>query len=310
MTQNDKNVAMFLTMIAGSVVVLTVFVVAAERISERALAQRAEERVLQKIAAYNEQGVLYVRELPSGKLPSLPALEVAVTPQAITMPLLEQASIEHVRVQGFVSSGMIAWRMAWADPTIDANVDVGRFTDAVALQFPVGKDASFMMGERGKAVQILHWKALWQKDLDEHFQDVQDLHPNYWTDLYWFAEGEFPYPVTASFTKEKSRAWFVAQQAGNPLAQFERPDAVEELMAEGFGSLTHQEADVTEGRGEWKDGLWATVFVRPLATEDPLDHQFARGQRGRFSVAVWEGSAGNVGGRKHWSDWFEFKLEP
>jgi hypothetical protein len=275
--------------------------------------------VLEKIATYNEQGVLFVRELPSGQLPAgphalewaaLPAIDVAVTPQVITMPLLEQASIGQVRVQGFVCGGVIAWRMAWADATIDANVDVARFTDAVAIQFPIGRDASFMMGERGKSVQILHWKALWQKDLDEHFQDVQDLHPNYWTDLYWFAEGAFPYAVPAAFTNEKSKAWFVAEQAGNPLAQFDRFDPVEELLAEGFGTLTHQEADVTEGRGEWKDGLWATVFVRPLTTDDALDHQFVRGQRGRLSVAVWEGSAGNVGGRKHWSDWFEFKVEP
>ena len=55
------------------------------------------------------------------------------------------------------------------------------------------------MGGRNLPVEILHWKGIWQKDLDEHFQDVQDLHPNYWTDLYWFARGTFPYRVPEAF---------------------------------------------------------------------------------------------------------------
>jgi hypothetical protein len=259
------------------------------------------------------EGVLYVLH---AKLPgpdpfaqeweSVPKLDVAVTPQIITMPVLETASIEQVQVQGMTDGRVILWRLSWADAEPDGNVDSGRFADAVAIQFPLASDASYMMGEVGKRVQILHWKALWQKDVDEHFQDVQDLHPNYWADLYWFAEGKFPYPIPESFTDQRSHDWFPAYRAGNPMADFLRTQPVEELVAEGFGSLTHQSDALATGAGAWRDGRWSVIFARPLHTEDPLDYQFWPGARGNFSVAVWEGSAGNVGGRKHWSMWFEF----
>jgi len=49
------------------------------------------------------------------------------------------------------------------------------------------------------------------------------------------------------------------------------------------------------------------VFVRPLKTEDQNDFQFAEA-KGQMAFAVWEGSDGNVGGRKHWSNWTAYQL--
>jgi hypothetical protein len=300
--------------LAGAVVVLVATLVA-ERTFVRKL--DAKEAAMQAATAKRlaEDGVLYV---PHGALPesdpfapdwdAVPAMAVPVTPQGITMPALETASVEQVHVQAVTDGRMILWRLSWVDAAPDVHVDSGRFTDAVAVQFPLTPDASYMMGEREKAVQILHWKAVWQKDVDEHFQDVQDLHPNYWTDLYWFAQGKFPYPVPEAFADTTSHQWFPAYRAGNPIADFLRSQPVEELFAEGFGSLTTQRQSATGGRGAWRDGRWAVVFARPLQTDDPLDYQFSAGARGTFSVAVWEGSAGNVGGRKHWSLWVEFQL--
>ena len=202
------------------------------------------------------------------------------------------------------------WRLAWPDETRDINVDSGRFTDAAALQFPMTSGAAHTMGDDRHAVHILHWKALWQHDLDEHFQDVQDLHPNYWTDLYWFADGPAPNRVPDDFSDPRSHAWFAAYQAGNPLADFHRERPVEELSATGFGSLTSQAESVTDGRGVWQDGRWYVTFVRPLRTDDPLDYQFSRGGTGTVGVAVWNGSDGNVGGRKQWGNWIEFAVSP
>jgi hypothetical protein len=188
-------------------------------------------------------------------------------------------------------------------------VETGRFTDAVAIQFPLTSNASFMMGAHGQRVQILHWKAIWQKDVDEHFQDVQDLHPNYWADLYWFAEGPAPYRVPDSFHRPESRAWFPAHQAGNPMSVFDQTQPVEELVAEGFGTLTHQGQSNSVGEAEWRNGVWTVVVRRPLRTDDPLDYQFFAGTHGQVAIAIWNGSSGNVGGRKHHSDWVEFELE-
>jgi hypothetical protein len=166
------------------------------------------------------------------------------------------------------------------------------------------------MGDDHHAVQILHWKALWQLDIDEHFQDVQDLHPNYWTDLYWFADGPAPNRVPGDFEDPRSHQFFAAYSAGNPLADFHRKTPVEELAATGFGSLTSHSEAVTGGRGAWRDGHWQVVFVRPMRTDDPLDYQFWPGGAGQVGVAIWNGSDGNVGGRKHWGNWADFEVSP
>jgi len=235
------------------------------------------------------------------------AVDVPVMPQVMAMPTLDTPSISTVRVQAMTDDEHVAWRLSWTDESADMNVDAGRFCDAVAIQFPLTQGAPFTMGAEGMKVQVLHWKAVWQKDVDEHFQDVQDLHPNYWADLYWFAEGGPPYRVPDDFKSEAARQYLLGFAAGNPMSDFHRKQPVEELVAEGFGTLTHQPESASAGRGVWKDGRWAVVFARPLQTDDPLDFQFD-GSGGQISVAVWEGSAGNVGGRKHWSTWVPFEV--
>ena len=239
-----------------------------------------------------------------------PYVEVPLLAQQMAMPQLDAASVSKLRVQGLCDGRSIAWRIGWDDPTPDGNVDAGRFSDAVAIAFPLDPGAPPMMGSKEHRVQILYWKALWQKDIDVGFQDVQSLHPNYWTDLYWFAEGQFPYPVPSAFQHPASRQWFIAHQAGNPMAAFSRSQPVEELVAEGWSTLTHQPHSATTGRGAWVDGRWAVVLRRPLTTTDPLDYTFTADGRGQAAFAVWEGTAGNRGGRKQWSSWVDFAVKP
>ncbi len=239
-----------------------------------------------------------------------PYVEVPLLPQQMAMPQVDAPSIPKLRVQGLCDGRSIAWRIGWDDETPDGNVDTGRFSDAVAIAFPLDPGAPPMMGSKEHRVQILYWKALWQKDIDVGFQDVQSLHPNYWTDLYWFAEGQFPYPVPSAFQHPASRQWFIAHQAGNPMAAFSRSQPVEELLAEGWSTLTHQPQSATTGRGAWVDGKWAVVLQRPLRTTDPLDYPFTAGGAGQAAFAAWQGSAGNRGGRKQWSSWVDFVVKP
>lgn len=238
-----------------------------------------------------------------------PYVEVELNPQQMARPTLAESSVGTLRVQGLTDGTHIAWRVSWSDPSPDGNVDVSRFTDGVAIEFPLDEDALPMMGDEEASVQILSWKALWQKDIDVGFQDVQDVHPNFWSDLYWFAEGEFPYPVPAAFENPTAMQWFVAHQAGNPMAAFSRRQPVQELVAKGWSTLTIQPYSVATGRGVWVRDSWAVVFRRPMTTDDPLDYQFALGTEGQIAFAVWDGAAGNVGGRKHWSDWVDFRIE-
>ncbi len=262
------------------------------------------------LRVHRTQGPLPTREPWSPRWDTWPGMDVAVLPQILAMPILESPSITQVRVQGVTDGRAIVWRLSWQDPTRDDRVDTARFTDAAAIQFPLTAAAPFTMGAPQMKVQILHWKAVWQKDVDEGFVDVQDLHPNYWADLYWFADGPFPYRVPKSFGNPLSHAWFVAFSAGNPLADFHRSNPVEELVAAGFGTLTHQPRSASEGKGLWQEGRWAVVFTRPLKTDDPLDYQFDPRSPGSFAMAVWDGASENVGGRKHWSIWVPFEVEP
>jgi len=187
-------------------------------------------------------------------------------------------------------------------------VESSRFSDAVALEFPVAKDAAATMGHPdGGTVQILYWKALWQKDKDVGFQDVQALHPNAYSDLYWFASGEAPYPMATAFKDPRSQAWLIALSAGNPMAVVGRAQPVEELTAEGWGTLTHQPDSATTAAGMWAAGRWSVVFTRPLKTSDVLDYQFQ--PKGQVAFAVWQGGAGNSGGCKHWADWIDFEVQ-
>jgi len=239
---------------------------------------------------------------------SIPAKEVAMAPQQMAMPMLAKGSIDKLTVQSLTDGKSIAWRVAWADATPDVNVDVARFSDAVAIEFPLTKDAAAMMGHKGGGkVQIIYWKGLWQKDLEEGFQDVQKVHPNYWSDLYWFADGKFPYPVPDAFKNPVSHQWFVAYKAGNPISVFTHEQPAQELVAEGWGSLTAQTESVTKAKGVWTDGRWQVVFLRPLTTADPNDYQFS--DQGQVAFAVWQGGDGNVGGRKHWSNnWVAYQI--
>lgn len=238
-----------------------------------------------------------------------PTTAVALQRQDQTMPELRAPSVTSVNVQALTDGRTIGWRLSWADATADYHLDTDRFCDAVALQLPLKKNANYKMGDKGFAVQIVQWKAIWQKDIDEHFQDVQDLHPNYWTDLYWFAEGEFPYRVPGAFRRTEALDWFIGYRAGNPMAIFDREQPVQEMIAEGFGTLTNQPDVVTAARGAWADGRWAVTFVRPMATNDGDDYQFAPGTRDTIAFAVWEGAAGNVGGRKMHSQWVAFQVQ-
>ncbi|OQY55902.1 MAG: hypothetical protein DRR08_13290 [Candidatus Parabeggiatoa sp. nov. 2] len=237
-----------------------------------------------------------------------PTTEVAVFPQQMTKPRLTKASVDKMTAQAVTNGNSIAWRVSWQDDAANLNVDVGRFSDAVALEFPLTEAAPFMGHRGGGKVQILYWKGLWQKDIDEGFQDVQDVHPNYWSDLYWFAEGKAPHRVPEDFKNPFSHQWFIAKQAGNPGAVFTREQPAQELVAAGWGTLTPQPKSVTSAKGVWKDGKWTVVFSRPLATDDPNDYQFKAGEKGQMAFAVWQGGEGNRGGRKHWSAWTTYQM--
>ncbi len=239
-----------------------------------------------------------------------PYIDVAMMPQQMAMPFLEKATITNLRAQVAHDGEKLAVRVTWEDATPDGNVDTSRFADAVAIEFPLKGDSPATMGSKDSPVQIVQWKGIWQKDIDVGFQDVQDLHPNFWSDLYWFTEGGHPHKIPQAFKKKESLQWLVALSAGNPVALLQRSTPVAEYAAVGWGTLTHQHSSASTGRGLWHAGKWSVVFIRPLKTDDAQDAQLAAGQPTKLAFAVWDGGKGQVGGRKHWSGWNDVELAP
>ncbi|MCU0233242.1 MAG: ethylbenzene dehydrogenase-related protein [Thermoanaerobaculales bacterium] len=304
---------------AAAVLLVAFALIVAERGLDRGAGRELAELVERHRLQAETDGVFFVPRVERAAVPvdpldpaweSAPSIIVKLSRQVDAMPILERATVSSAELRALGDGEWVVWRLSWPDESPDMNVDSGRFCDAAALQFPVSGEAPHTMGDDRNPVHILHWKALWQKDVDEHFQDVQDLHPNYWADLYWFADGPAPYRVPDDFSDPRSQQWFAAFSAGNPVSDIYRTRPVEELSATGFGSLTSHRESVSDGRGVWRDGSWHLSFVRPLRTEDPLDAQFWRGGRGTVGVAVWNGGDGNVGARKHWGFWTAFELSP
>ncbi|MBI4228401.1 MAG: hypothetical protein HY693_01635 [Deltaproteobacteria bacterium] len=247
-----------------------------------------------------------------------PVSRVNVIPQNITLPFLQTPSIKEISVRSVHNGEWIAFLLEWEDETRDAAVDVDKFTDQVAIQIPLTPKnlPAFMMGNKGGRVHIIHWKAIWQDDIEKGYRDVQVLHPNYWVDLYFFsdkppiyAEGEFPLqPTTVDyFITPEALNFIPGAYARNPISMLHRTQPVEEAIAEGFGTFTTQPKQNAIGWGKWGNGLWKVIIARPLITDDPNDASIS--EKTFTAFAVWNGSAKNVGARKHYAPWIGLVVE-
>lgn len=222
----------------------------------------------------------------------IPETSLLLFPQNITTPSLLAPTVEGLKVKAVHNGKWLALRLEWKDPAPDQTLETDRMSDACAVQFPVKElsKTSPFMGSKDFPVEIIHWKGIWQADVEKGFQQVTDLYPNTWVDTHRFGNN-------------------VARDVGNPLADFARKVPVEELMAEGFGTLTHQSRSDSSGWGKWENGRWAVVLTHQLRTKDKGDPQFKLGDKTSVAFAVWEGGKGNVGARKNYAPWTGFSLE-
>jgi DMSO reductase family type II enzyme heme b subunit len=92
-----------------------------------------------------------------------------------------------------------------------------------------------------------------------------------------------------------------ARAVGNFMAG-DGEHAVQDLIAEGPGTLAPAKARSSEGRGRYTGVTWDVVITRPLP---------ARSSSGRTQIAfaVWQGRLQEVGARKMRSVWTPFASE-
>ncbi len=201
------------------------------------------------------------------------------------------------------------------------------------------------MGDDGNAVNIWHWKADWEREggVETELRDAQ--YPHMQSDYYinetagssavgvgkpdtgtgcsdcvgnsnpcsGSALGIGPEQGQTLMTGSgDSQGVFDAGEHLNNILATEslRASSVEDLNAEGFGTLTTQASQDVSGYGAHGNGSWSVVFIRGVSTSDSNDVQF-----GSFSgnipvaFAVWDGSNGERNGMKGRSTWHWLKLQ-
>jgi hypothetical protein len=223
--------------------------------------------------------------------------------QDMVEPRLMQASTPQVRVQAVTDGARVAFRLEWADATLDDLPRIGAFSDACAVQLParVLPDVPApQMGEGGRPVEITFWRAAWQAAVDGRGDTIRDLYPNASVDHYPFDAAALPKGSDAQ--REMASRYAPARALGNAMAG-PREKPVEDLVAEGPGTLEPGSALASDGRGKRTKGGWSVVISRRLPAG------LAPGARTQVAFAVWEGSRQEAGSRKMRTGWVPMLLE-
>ncbi|MEW6321894.1 MAG: ethylbenzene dehydrogenase-related protein [Acidobacteriota bacterium] len=217
--------------------------------------------------------------------------------QDLVEPRLVTPSTPEVRVRALATSTEIAFRLEWPDATVDNRPGSGQFVDACAVQVPQAADANApdpQMGQLGKGVQITYWRADWQATVDGRGVTVKDLFPNASIDHYPF---EAPSLEAGSEARRRMALRYAPADAVGNRRGGARESAVEDLVAEGPGTLAPAHTTSSRGRGARTPTGWSVVITRPLPAG------LSRETRTQVAFAVWEGSSDEAGARKMRSGW-------
>ena len=223
---------------------------------------------------------------------------VALAPQNMTEPRNDRPSIKSLKVRSIHSDrGWIAFLLEWDDRTRDDFPRPGHFADAVALEFPLdakSPPAPMMGHQAGGRVEIVQWRADWQRDVLKGETKITDLYPNAVIDA----------PADKIYKGDDQVAFSAGRSLGNIVSQASKPRAVQALMAEGFGTLTTKATQNADGRGTGSKGRWRVVIVKARAAFADRDAAVVPSKsQGFVGFAAWDGSAGERGSRKSWAAW-------
>ncbi|MBI2886430.1 MAG: nitrate reductase [Chloroflexi bacterium] len=244
----------------------------------------------------------------------VPAADVPLTPQAGVKPALMATSVSSVKVRSVNDGASIAFLLEWQDGSEDRYASRPEsFRDAAAIQFPTtGELPAICMGVRGQMVNIWHWKADWQTDIDKGFQDVPDAYPNFYKDAYPAVNvltGTPPFRMPKDFESPEAKQFMVGWTVGNALSEPVRTSPIEDLNAIGFSTATHKAKQNVNGKGVWKDGVWRVVYTRALKVDDVDAAALTAGQEVPVAFAVWNGSNQEVGARKQTSTFLNVTVQ-
>ncbi len=200
--------------------------------------------------------------------------------QVITRPVWPEPTARALTIRSLHNGTEIVFLLEWQDNTKNDRLTPGTFRDGVAIGLPLGDaPAFFCMGQLDHYINIWHWKADWQSDIDRR----------------------------AAKTSEKAR---------DGVRTFEviprRVSSVEDLIGGGFSTLTTKEKQGrVQGQALWKDGVWHVVMRRPLVSEEQENEaKLIPGRVQTVSFAVWNGENKERNGQKAVAPWFQLIIDP
>jgi hypothetical protein len=200
--------------------------------------------------------------------------------QVITRPVWPEPTARALVVRSIHNDTEIAFLLEWQDNTKNDRLTPGTFRDGVAIGLPLGDaPAFFCMGQLDHYINIWHWKADWQSDIDRR-------------------------AARASEKKEGGVRTFEVIPR--------RLSSVEDLIGGGFSTLTTKEKQGrVQGKALWKDGVWHVVMRRPLSSEEQENEaKLVPGRVQTVSFAVWNGENKERNGQKAVAPWFQLAIDP
>ncbi len=210
----------------------------------------------------------------------VPPITIPLSGQVITRPVWPEPTVRALTVRSIHNGTDIGFLLEWQDNTKNDRLTPGTFRDGVAIGLPLGDaPAFFCMGQLDHYINIWHWKADWQSDIDRR----------------------------AARTSEKKE---------DGVRTFEviprRASSVEDLIGGGFSTLTTKEKQGrVQGQAFWKDGVWHVVMRRPLRSEEQENEaKLVPGRVQAISFSVWNGENKERNGQKAVAPWFHLRLDP
>lgn len=223
--------------------------------------------------------------------------------QDMVEPRSMRISTEKIQVRAVTDGREIAFRLEWLDGSNDDRSVPARFADACAVQLPAKVEPTLpapQMGEPGRPVEIVYWNAAWQAVVDGRGDSIRDLYPNASVDHYPF-EARSLEPGSPQQTEMAAR--YAPARALNNAMAGPRSNPVQDLVAEGPGTLSPSVSAGSTGRGRRTADGWAVVIRRKLP------QGFSVQTETQVAFAVWEGAHQEVGARKMRTAWIPLVMQ-
>jgi DMSO reductase family type II enzyme heme b subunit len=234
---------------------------------------------------------------------SAPEFVAKLIPQDLVEPRQMSVTTPEVRVRAIRSETEVSFRLEWDDATPNDLADPGKFCDACAVQLPqkIGPTVPApQMGETAGGVEIAYWNAGWQAVVDGRGDSIQDIYPRATVDHYPFQAQSLEKDSAAQ--RAMTLRYAPARALGNNMAG-PRKTPVQDLIAEGPGTIAPAASAASKGHGQRTETGWAVVITRPLP------EGLLRTPNPQVAFAVWDGEKREVGARKMRTAWHTMTVQ-